>query len=397
MLLKLSHQLFLSKLKFFLFEKTTHYLDLILYYLNVPAIKKVKILNVILFVGEQLPPRIPRMAKWIKRLSEYQPILVCHRKGFNEKFSDPCFDYVFLYRNEWHLKRILKQIKTVKLIHGFAPLSRYCNIARKYLSKPYIHDMQDVYSIYYEGSVKLKWLKRELPHEQECLLQAHGIVAHSMELNVALRKLVIGKKTKPKTLFFPLYCDDDFFQNFHKQINWSDIHVVYAGGIAGSFRNPNQYGNTQFHNLIQTLANQKIHFHIYPSPAVHSTDCNEYIAIAKVNPYFHFHSPIGQQDLTKELSKYDFGILPFFKNLSKQSENKVKYATSLKLFNYIEAGLPTIISEDIIFQNWILNRFGLAINIEQSNLNELRSIIESNSSEFSLKSINASREKLSLN
>ncbi len=371
-LLKLSN--FLYKLKMFSYVKATGFLDFCLFTVGINSPSKNQHQNVILFVGEFLPPRIGRIAKSIKKQSNYAPILLCQAHGFVEKFSDNSFEEVLLFRNAWHLKRILKTIENISLVHGFGPKSYFADCARQFLGKPYVHDMQDVYTIYYENDVKLKWLQKELPHEQACLINANGIVAHSMEINIALKKL--APIVKPRTLFFPLYCDDDFFQTHSKALNLQNIHIVYAGAVAGSFRNPNQYGNTQFFKLIDTITSQQLHFHIYPSPSNGNQDRVEYIQLAKTNSYFHFHEDVDQQQLALELSQYDFGILPFFKALTKQSDVKLKYATTLKLFNYIEANLPIIISEDIIFQNWISNRYGIAVNMNDKSIFQLRKTIE---------------------
>ena len=261
-------------------------------------------------------------------------------------------------------------------MHGFAPKSYYCNIARKSVKAPYIHDMQDVYATYYGLHPTLNWLKKELPQERECLEKADGVVAHCLEANVAFRKYGIAKK--PPTLFFPLYCDDDFFQEHNKVFNPDEIHLVYAGGVAGSHRNPKQYGNIQFHGLIKTLTEQGLHFHIYPSPGNIRADYEEYEEKAKKNALFHFHEPVAQHDLAKELSKYDFGILPFFKNLSEQSEDKLKYATTLKLFNYLEAGIPIIVSKDINFQAWMVERNGIGFSISFEDRTKLNLQINGN-------------------
>lgn len=392
--MKAQHQILLHKIKVFGFEKLSAYWDALLFFIGVPAIAKNNLPDVILFVGEHLPPRIPRMAKWIKRESKYNLILVCHKRGFVKEFSDPCFSEVYLFRNAWHLKRVLKQIHNISLVHGFAPKSQFPNIARTFLNKPYVHDMQDVYTIYYDKNTKLNWLKKELPHEKVCLLEANGVVSNSMEINAAYRTLNSPKK--PKTIFFPLYCDDDFFQENTKVIDPGNIHIVYAGGVAGSHRNPAQYGNIQFHKLIKTLTGQQLHFHIYPSPSNIRADYEEYEQIEKQNPYFHFHAPVPQQQLAEELSKYHFGILPFFKSLSQQSDLKLKYATTLKLFNYLEAGIPTIVSEDIIYQNWILNRYNCGISINQTDVAIVKDkILKINYSDM-LASVRKTRENLSL-
>lgn len=364
------------KIRWLLWDKSTSLFDFLLYQITPTKKNKTKQpgkAKHVVFVGEFLPPRIPRMAKWLKREGNFYFVLLCHERGFVEKYTDPSFDETILFRNNWHLKRILKGLKQIDLVHGFAPKSYYCNVARKSVDAPYIHDMQDVYATYYGLNPDLNWLKKELPHERECLEKADGVVAHCLEANVAFRKY--GIKQKPKTLFFPLFCDDDFFQDHTKKFNPNEIHLVYAGGIAGSHRNPKQYGNIQFHGLIDTLTKQGLHFHIYPSPGNQAIEYEEYETIAKKNPLFHFHQPVAQQQLAKELGKYDFGILPFFKELSEQSADKLKYATTLKLFNYLEAGIPIIVSSDLGFQSWIINRNKVGISIRHQQLGSLKELL----------------------
>lgn len=394
-----SLKILLKKIQWALQEKTSAFFDFFLLLLNVPVSGMAEIKSdrkIIVYLGEQLPPRIPRIAKWVKRQSDYSTILVCSRRGYFEKFSNKEFDNIFLFRNEYHFKRILKQLPKISLIHAFAPKSYYPNIARKTLNVPFVLDMQDVYSIYYGLNPTLGWLKKELPHERECLEKADGIVAHSLESNVALRKL--GIKKKPKTIFFPLYCDDDVLQRGEKKLDSDNIHLVYAGGVAGSHRDPRQYGNIQFHEIINILSKQKIHFHIYPSPSNIRADYEEYEEIAKQNSFFHFHESVPQEKLSGELAKYHFGFHTGFVNEAqhKQSYDKYKYCTTLKLFNFIEAGIPVVISENLIYQSWILDRNEAGILINKENLFDLRKIILRTEYETLLKGVHLALGKLSL-
>lgn len=391
-------KILLTKIQWALYEKLSSFFDFFLYVLSVPVlgISKIKTgKKAVVYLGEQLPPRIPRIAKWVRRSGEYFTILVCSKRGFFEKFSNNEFDAVFLFRNKWHLQRILKQLPGISLIHAFAPKSHYPNIARQTVTAPFIIDMQDVYSIYYGLNPTLGWLKNELPHERACLEFADGVVAHSLEPNVAYRKYGITKK--PKTIFFPLYCDDDVFQNNDKQLDPDNIHLVYAGGVAGSHRNPKQYGNIQFHQIINTLSKQKIHFHIYPSPSNIRADYEEYEEIAKQNSFFHFHEPISQDQLAKELSKYHFGILFFFRGESEQSADKLKYATTQKLFNYLEAGIPILVSKDLGYQSWMVERNGTGIVLPgKGSVDKLSEIIFKNNYASLVSQVIESRYKLSL-
>ncbi len=387
-----------GKIRWMSYEVGTSLFDAIFWYVHLPLLKipgrAEKDKKRIVFIGELLPPRTPRMAKWIIRSGNYSAVLVCSKRGFVEKFSDPCFEASFLFRNKWHLRRILRAIPDVSLLHSFAPKSYYPDIARQSLHVPFIHDMQDVYATYYGLNPSLPWLKRELPHEQACLEQANGVIGQSLEPNVAYRKYKTRKK--PPNLFFPLYCDDDVFCANTKMLIPDDVHLVYAGGVAGSHRNPKQYGNIQFQALIKTLTDQKLHFHIYPSPSNVRADYEEYENMAKENPFFHFHEPVAQQNLAKELSKYHFGILPFFKELSEQSDDKLKYATTLKLFNYLEAGIPVIVSKDLGYQSWILERYSCGIGIKLEDIPSVSSLFNPDNYKALKKSVLNTRNKLSL-
>lgn len=324
----------------------------------------------LLYICEMLPARAGRMAKWVARTSSERIVLLCHRDGFIPAFTNEGFAEVLLYRNAWHLRRILKAMPKPKLVHGFAPKSKYPDVARCALQPqgvPYIHDLQDTLVVYYGTDVKPRWLREELPHERACMAEADGLIAHSLEPNEGFRRYGIARKDRPPTLYFPLYCDDDAFVDNVPKTSDTEIHLVYAGGVAGSHRDPRHYGNIQFFGLIETLTGQGLHFHIYPSPTNIRADVEEYEALSRVNPRFHFHAPVSQERLAGELAKYHWGILPFFKELSEQSTAKLKYATTLKLFNYLEAGLPIMVSKDLSYQSWIVGRYeaGIAVALEE--------------------------------
>jgi hypothetical protein len=328
--------------------------------------------KVIVYINDQMILRSSRMAKWVKRNGDFHTILLCPKLHFIEKFSNSEWDQVIFYRNKFHLLRIIRQLENVYLYHGFAPKSFYPDLVRQNVKVPFIIDMQDVYACYYGLNPTVRWIKAELPHEKNCLQLSDGLIGQSLEPNVALRKY---GKIKPPSLFFPLYCDNDYFEDNTKKLDPDDIHFVYAGGVAGSQRDKAQFGLVQFHNLIQVLSDQKIHFHIYPSPSNLRADYIEYEQIAERNHYFHFHQSVAQEQLASELSRYHFGVLPFFLKNAGQSADKFKYATTLKLFNYIEAGIPILVSEDLVYQNWIIKRHHAGITIQEKDLSHLRELL----------------------
>jgi len=365
-------ELLFIKIKNELFNRITSVIDFLFFYLKLHSVKPYSFPGNqlgIIYLGENLPPRIARMYKWLKRKYAINGVLVCAQNGYNSKFVEMEFDSVYLFRNKWHLYGILQKINGANLIHAFGPKSYYPDMARQFMPlTKFVYDMQDVLGIYFGLNTDIRWFQKEFPHEKNCLQFADGLVSHGLEPIPAYR--VYGIKEKRNRLFFPLFCDDDrFCDNVHKLSD--GFHVVYAGEIQNSNRDKKQFGNIQFDDLIDELSHQKIHFHVYPSPSTNPLLYNQYLEVANTNPYFHLEKSVAQSELSKELSKYHYGIIPFFKSTSGQSNDKYKYSTALKLFNFIEAGIPTICSEDIEFQAWILKRNYAGFSISQEDVKTL--------------------------
>lgn len=344
--------------------------DVVLYFLRIPPRipAEAKVNDALFYVAELLMARAGRMAKWVTRLSARKVILLCHTEGFIPEFSEG-FTAIVSYRNAWHLRRLLRALPKPWLIHGFAPKSHYPDVARKAMADvPYIHDLQDTLVVYYGTTPTKRWLRAELPHEKACMAHADGVIAHSLEPAEGFRRYGIPRSTRPPTLFFPLYCDDDRFITGVPKISDTEIHLVYAGGVAGSHRDPRYFGNIQFFGLIDTLTKQGLHLHIYPSPTTLDADRTEYMELARSNPRFHYHDPVKQEALAGELARYHFGLIPFFVERSDQSSEKLKYATALKLFNFLEAGLPVVVSKDLGFQSWVAQRSGAGLVVGSDEL-----------------------------
>ena len=323
----------------------------------------------LVFICELVPARAGRLAKWLRRLGSYEVILLCHTDGYVPEFAEGHFDRVLRYRNAWHLRRLLDRLPDIYLLHAFAPKCEYPDLARQQVAAPMILDMQDVIVTYHGLEPPYAWARKELQYERRCLAEADAVIGQSLEPRVGF--LRYGIAPRPRTCFFPLYCDDDAWQPLHPLRPDGELHLVYAGGLAGSHRDRRQFGILQFHDLIETLSAQQLHFHVYPSPSTLPPDYEEYHAIARRNPYFHLHAPVAQADLTQALAQYDFGILPFFREDSDLEQAKMTYATSLKLYNFLEAGLPVVISTDIHYQAWMVTRGQAGVAIRKADLPDL--------------------------
>lgn len=386
-----------SKLKMFGRLYATSALDFILYTTGIP--QKIPVPSqikgrLIVYLGGNLPARIARIIKWHKRLEDYTSVLVCHKDGYRDKYVNPSLDYVILFRNHWHLKRILRQLKDISLIHAFGPKSFYPYVAKKSTTVPFVYDMQDVLITYYGLNPAIRWYREELPYEKYCIANCDGFVSHSLEFQESIRRYRI--KDKPNNIFFPLCCDDDVAQTKKGVYNPQEFHVVYVGEVAGSFRDSRQFATIQFHHIIKEFSKQKIHLHLYAAPGTMKDDIDEYRQMVKENRFVHMHQSVHQSELAKELSKYDFGLIPFFFKDTMHNWAKFKLSTSLKLFNYVEAGIPVISTKDIVFQSWIVERYNLGIAIEKKDISDIKTILANYNYSSFLKSIEVNRPIISL-
>jgi hypothetical protein len=331
---------------------------------------------VVLFLGDYIQARIPRMAKWIRRDGRYTcAMMVSKGKAFYLQ-NNQDFTAVLEFESVWQLRRLLRDMRGVDLIHAFAIPSYHIRpaIERRH-DLPVLVDSQDLWASYYGPQSPRLYMQIDMKHEAFVLARADGLVAHSMELFYACEAYEIEQR--PPTLFFPLFCDEDDLVEVVPQPAPEEIHLVYAGSIAGSFQPDKDFGNIKFHRLIEVLSAQRIHLHIYPAPTIRFQELilAEYQALADRHPYFHLHGSVSQQELSEILAQYHFGILPFYQADTARSMHKFRRATSQKLFNYLEAGLPVILGSDIHFQHWMARSFGAAIVLDKPEWQRLGQIL----------------------
>lgn len=348
----------------------------------------------IIYLGEFLPSRISRVSKFVKRNSDYKTVLVALKSGTKEKHNTGVFDETVLFRNQWHLRRILKHLSKDDIIHSFGPPCLYPKITMQEANIPVFYDIQDIQVINYGIDPPLSYMKRDIANEKYCFENTTGVISHSLEPQYIKR--IYNMELSHKMCFFPNYCDDDFLvENPHT--NLDEIHIVYAGSVHGKHRDKAHFGITQFHEKIVQLAEQKIHFHVYPSPSQPEADYEDYVKLDKSSEYFHYHEPIHHDKLTKELSKYHFGFLPFFQSEYGRLPEKLTYATSLKLFNYVEAGIPVIVTEELAFQRWMLQRYSAAIVMkEPGDVKRIREFVEAFDYQKAQRDIYANRQHILL-
>lgn len=348
----------------------------------------------ILFIGDHIQPRITRLAKFLGRESNIHCWLLTMPSKADETFDTSVFDQVMYYRSGWELRSFLKRVQNVNVLHAFPPSNKSARIALDMGIAPLVFDVQDLHVSNFGLKPHQLYMKMDLPHEAYCLENADLVISQSAEVQPA--RITYGLKKKAPSLFFPLYCDDDNMVHVERKLDPNDVHIVYAGSAFSSQRDPKHYSNMQFHGLIKKLATSGVYFHLYPSPHIDNIAIREYKTLAQEHEHFFYHDPVKQDILAKELSQYHFGLLPFFDSGTERAKVKRRRGTSLKLFNYLEAGLPVLIARDMEFQLWMAKRYGAAISIKEEDLNDLKSVVHAIDYNAMLSKLYRDRKKLLL-
>ncbi|MFH1851423.1 MAG: hypothetical protein ABIA75_03685 [Candidatus Neomarinimicrobiota bacterium] len=226
------------------------------------------------------------------------------------------------------------------------------------------------------------WRQSLIPLEKYIIEHTDGFCCRDLQIQVTARE---GRYQRPKkAILFPEYCWDEELSQPVKKLSSIDgaPHVVLIGhfGIekAGAI-------DTGYLDIIKALTAQGIHFHIYPHQYYYDVYYGDkfdgifedYINLERENPFFNIHKPVRVEEITKEISQYDFGIHVvrahlFGEDLRDYQITARKVGGSSRLADYIEAGLPVISQSGQYFFQFLF-RFGIMIDLTTDNLHNIRS------------------------
>lgn len=353
------------------------YLDRILYSFS-PKRKlqasRTSTIDHILFITEDPRIDIIRFFQALKKELPVKYTMLINHSNLDHFFENAGFDDLIYFRNHWDFRRKLSKLKDVDIVHGFC---RRCFIQKIVIEEhdlPMVVSAKDT-SVNSHGIHPPHWyLKEELPAERFVFEHADALISESLEVANAFR--LYGLKKQHPRHYFANYCEEKVTKSEYEKINDGHLHLVYVGSIRGSQDDPKEHGNIQMHWLIRALNDQGIHFHVYPNPNMARVVYEEYYALDKELPCFHMHESLDPKDLAKEIEQYHFGVIPFFNEDTNRSPMKRYYSTSLKIFNYVESGLPIIISNDMGHQRWILQRYGMAIGVDKQDFYQLEKVVQ---------------------
>lgn len=332
-----------------------------------------------------------RMARSLRLTGRYETILVSFSE-VDKKFFEKAYDRILILElsHKLKFKNFIDFLKKILSKEGRDFLKNLSNM------EPYIFQITgpDLFSlmavfllkknksskIYYSNDLwsadkrnffitKEFWIKGEVQKfcEKRCFRMIDGVLNKKSIKEFEL----LNYKVNALKMALPPSCLDEWTFSPKKK-KGKKIHIGYAGSAQ-------DLGIEQisFIDIIRIITFQKIYFHTY-GDCLNKKDNEIYIKEAKKNKYYILHKKIDPHGLNREMSKYNYGIIPHFFEPLKLDLNPSLLKTQLvaKMTNYIESGLPIIISDQCDYMIEIIDKYGLGFTIKLRDLKNLRKILE---------------------
>lgn len=169
-----------------------------------------------------------------------------------------------------------------------------------------------------------------------------------------------------------------------------EIHIVGMG--AGM-------NELDLHELIYKMIRQKMHYHLYlvPYSGVGVRVFRKLVDMNKNEKYFHLHQALPFDKIVKETAKYDFGAkIDTPDHLNRFEPIYPKIGVSYRIYAFLDAGLPVLLSDPWTNMINILDKYKAVIPVSHEGVSTLRKTLESYDYEKLKKNVIKAREELSI-
>jgi|GEM_PF-5110325 len=320
----------------------------------------------ILFVTSQLRQREIKMAYALKSLGWFVGLIYT---DVTPHKADQYFDFSFIVNSAKEAYRVAKTISPA-LIHVFSgAIDSYIHIFCKHKIAPVIIDLNDMFI-----PSLMQYCHERFLSTRKALARADAFCARDLQVKCAER--IDEFKIPNQMILYPEYCWGLSNKNIPKKSN-DEVHVVAVGTF--SLESLGMY-DCCYLELTQLFLHQGIHVHIYP-PWQYRTDnysnphCNfendyaQFIKLEKGNPYLHIHRSVPVEKLIDELQQYDFGLISggyqgFGQTYTHFRPAYVASCYSGRIADYLDAGLPVLINDEVSYGYRLLKHYGVCIDLK---------------------------------
>jgi len=116
-------------------------------------------------------------------------------------------------------------------------------------------------------------------------------------------------------------------------------------------------------SLAQVLTAQGLDVTYFNAADSTGLGCDDFLALAEANPLFHYRRRVPPATLIEELRGYDLGLLEYSPRPIRRMPAYFATNMQLKLFAYVQAGLPVLAIPELSFCHEVVTSRGLGLSI----------------------------------
>lgn len=301
----------------------------------------------IVFIADQPRGREWKLARAL-RSQEWEPVLLYHR---TPTFNAPRhFAQAINFRTPWEALRLACDLNPTAYHVMVNSDYRLAEMFLQHRPGPVIVDSYDLIAGMYtdEFLATRPDLATERERERFCLENADGLCCRSRESDHVADTL---QYEPARRIFFADGCVST--ARAVPRAHDKNIHVVYVGKLIPEQRAGSSYCDEgRLLWLARALAEQEVHFHIYPGFELPTHEFDDAFAdyrdLESQSSFFHFHRPVAADTLIEELARYDYGLFVYHEFVQPSETGfaltsaKLRLCTSNKFHDYLDAGLPIV-------------------------------------------------------
>lgn len=237
--------------------------------------------------------------------------------------------------------------------------------------------------------------------ENHILKHADGVIFSGSEEQKHI--LIEERGAADRAISFQCFPLPDYF------VDWAPIsvrapwHLAFVGGVIPfGEKFPKQiFGDAQIYEVSKVLAEQGIYIHIFNNPYLGRGDrlierYPEYVELAEKNPYIEFSEGAFPWKLGFKIGHFHYGMMLYLFDGVLIGERHFQTVIPSKLFSYLEAGIPVLVSSRFTAVCEIVERYGIGISIDDEELTDIVSILDQANYMLLRENVRAARGVLSM-
>ena len=250
-------------------------------------------------------------------------------------------------------------------------------------------EFYDVLSLYYEKEI----LRRYFPDATDYHFHVEDLVFEKGDAFTcrfhpsAIEELRRNHGTTKEIVEFHPYPLSDFSTYTDEKESDRDglIRLVYTGRITelninGEFAMPEIRLGGYLLETFRRITAQGLAVELFTDPHfnIESREGFElYMEMAMMDPFFSVNSGYPPHELAREINKFDFGLNILGIDKSKLAIKETQFmSVGTKIFTYLEAGIPVIVSREWEYISEIVEENGLGMALLGSEIEQLGQRIE---------------------